>query len=227
MVSNVVLFDIDGTLIHAKGAGKLGACRALMSAFGVEPNSGDTGFAGRTDRGIIQDLFSIHAIENSDDNWNRFQEHYMQHLPETLRETEGGILPGVVRLLGELSKLSDIAVGLLTGNTGRAANVKLDHFKIREHFGFGGFGDHHPNRNDVARLAMDAATNFVGHDLDPNQVVVIGDTPNDVTCARSIDARAIAVMTGGFSQKELSESQPDALLSDLSDTETVLKLIAI
>lgn len=227
MVAAVVLFDIDGTLVHAKGAGNLGACRALESAFGAEPTSGTISFAGRTDRGIVNELFELHAIENTPENWDLFQDHYLPHLTKTVTETDGVVLPGVERLLEELAteRHSDIAVGLLTGNTQQAAKIKLSHFGIHHYFEFGGFGDHEPLRDDAARAAYRISQQYLSRTIDSSRVVVIGDTPSDVKCARAIDARAIAVTTGSYTRDQLVSAEPDAILEGLTDTAAVIDLI--
>ena len=227
MVAAVALFDIDGTLVHAKGAGNLGACRALESAFGAEPTSGNINFAGRTDRGIVNELFELHAIEKTQENWDLFQDHYLPRLTQTVTETDGVVLPGVERLLDELAteRHADIAVGLLTGNTQQAAKIKLSHFGIYHHFEFGGFGDHEPLRDDAARAAYRVSQQYLNRNIESSRVVVIGDTPSDVKCARAIDARAIAVTTGKYSRDELSSTEPDAILDGLTETAAVIDLI--
>ena len=227
MVTAVALFDIDGTLVHAKGAGNLGACRALASAFGAAPTSGDISFAGRTDRGIVNELFELHDIDNTPENWERFQEHYLRHLEQSVTETNGVVLPGIEALLDELAtnENEDIAVGLLTGNTEKAATIKLSHFGIQHHFAFGGFGDHEPLRDDAARAAYRVSQMHLNQSIAPERVVVIGDTPNDVACARAINARVVAVTTGSYSRDELADTNPDAILDELSDASEVIGLI--
>ncbi|MCA9216789.1 MAG: HAD family hydrolase [Planctomycetales bacterium] len=227
MIKTVALFDIDGTLLHTRGAGHLGACRALASAFGAEPTSGEITFAGRTDRGIVSDLFRLHDIEESAENWHLFQTHYLQHLKETVAETAGVVLPGVELLLRVLDEpgYSEIAVGLLTGNTQQAAKVKLAYFGLDQFFLFGGFGDDWACRNDAARAAFENSKTFAGGELKAEQIVVIGDTPNDIVCAKAIEARVIAVSTGSYSEDELTEAEPDHLLADLTDTDAVLSIL--
>ena len=151
---HICFFDIDGTLILTGGAGQAAFELTFAEEFGVDRWTGDVAFSGRSDRAIVGDIFREYGIEASDSNWRRFSEAYLQRLPKTLAEREGRVLPGVSELLSTLGGRSDIAVGLLTGNTQAGANGKLSHFGIETHFDFGGFGDVHIDRNDIAAEAL-------------------------------------------------------------------------
>ena len=131
-------------------------------------------------------------------------------------------MPGVIGLLNHIATRPDVTMGLLTGNFAEAARIKLEHYSIDHHFGFGGYGDTHPNRDDVARVALSEACRHLGRDVDPRTVCVIGDTPSDVKCARAIGARAIAVATGMFTFDELALTEPDELYHDFSSPELFL-----
>jgi phosphoglycolate phosphatase-like HAD superfamily hydrolase len=199
---------------------------ALLSEFDVadaDP-AGGISFAGRTDRAITRDLFAKHGIEESPENWQRFLRAYLGHLPICLAERHGAVLPGIEALLAALSTRSDIVLGLLTGNVREGARHKLERYQLAHHFPFGGFGDHHWERNDVAREAYTEAHRRLEGRVDLNRVWVIGDTPNDVACGRSIGARVIAVATGGHSLDELAAARPDCLLADCSDLPALLAL---
>ncbi|MDP6447569.1 MAG: HAD hydrolase-like protein [Pirellulaceae bacterium] len=211
---HVLLFDIDGTLVHTGGAGRAALDTALWDVFEVK-NDYEVPVQGRTDCGIAQNLFRAHQIDDTLENRQRFHAGYLDALPHRMREREGRVLPGVERLLERLVGIDDVHLGLLTGNIRGGAVSKLSHFGIYHFFPFGGFGDRHAHRNDVAREAFDDARRHVGSGLDATQVTVIGDTPLDVECARAIGARAIAVATGGASRASLVGAQPDLLLDDL------------
>lgn len=213
----ICLFDIDGTLLRTGGAGQRAMERALTDVFGVPDPYEDIPAAGRTDRAITADLFAHHALDPTEPEWQTFQSVYFGHLQTTLRELEGMILPGIEALLDRLATRRDVTLGLLTGNFREAARLKLEHHAIDHHFHFGGYGDHHHDRDDVARVAWSEACRHLGRDIDPRAVCVIGDTPSDVKCARAIGARAIAVATGMFSTEELIRSQPDEVYPDFSE----------
>jgi phosphoglycolate phosphatase len=221
-MKHVCLFDIDGTLLSTGGAGQRAMERALGTAFGLTDLSHDIPAAGRTDRAITADLFRHHGIPDSEGARRQFLTAYFDHLPEMLAELRGRVLPGIVELLDRLVERGDVALGLLTGNYRRGADLKLQHYRLDHHFRFGGFGDEHFDRDDVARVALREACRHLDRDVSPEHLCVIGDTPSDVKCARAIGARAVAVATGIYSRAELEASRPDHLFDDFTDPRELL-----
>ncbi len=221
---HICLFDIDGTLIHTRGAGTAALREGLRSAFGVEQPTDQVAIHGRTDRGITRDLFRFHGIEDIPQHWERFREAYLLALPKSLASRAGTVLPGIVALLDSLTARDDIVMGLLTGNTREGARIKLAHFGLERYFDFGGFGDDHIERDDVAREALALVRSRVREPVDLSRVWVIGDTPGDVSCGRAINARTIAVATGNHTRDELAAATPDYLAADFSDPGPVLAL---
>jgi phosphoglycolate phosphatase-like HAD superfamily hydrolase len=221
---HICLFDIDGTLLSSGGAGKAAMEAALESAFAVPRNSGGVPYSGRTDRAITQDLFQFHGIQWSKANWQRFLASYLDHLPNCLASHQGQVMPGIAELLESISVRERFALGLLTGNVREGARLKLDHYGLFDYFAFGGFGDHHLDRDDVAHEALAIIrAQFNGSD-DIQSIWVIGDTPLDIRCARAIGAKAIAVATGSHSFEELAAENPDLLVSDFSDAAPLLAM---
>jgi len=218
----VILFDIDGTLIRSGGAGKWAIESALQHLFGLSVIQDGVSYAGRTDPGITHDLLVLHGIEPCEQHYQSVQDAYLERLPESLKRIPGHVLPGVRELVAALQSRHDCAIGLLTGNSQRGAACKLGHFDLWHPFPFGGFGDKHFERHGVAREAFDAAELHLAASVDPQDVWVIGDTPLDVTAARSIGAQVLAVATGWCSVAELEAVQPDWILSDLTDTEQLM-----
>jgi phosphoglycolate phosphatase-like HAD superfamily hydrolase len=221
---HVCLFDIDGTLIHTRGAGMAALREGLRVAFGVAEPTDQVAVHGRTDRGITRDFFRHHGIENLPEHWERFREAYLRVLPGTLAERPGEVLPGIVPLLETLSGRDDVALGLLTGNTRAGARIKLAHYGLDQYFDFGGFGDSHLERDDVAREALAAVLDRLNGNVDLQRVWVIGDTPTDVSCGRAIGARVLAVATGNHTRDELAAASPDHLTNDFSNPEPLLAL---
>jgi len=210
-----VLFDIDGTLIDAGGAGQAAMEQAVAQLFGhTRPVQGIPA-AGRTDRAIGRDLFDYYAIPETPENWGQYLSTYLSLLPDSLKTRPGAVLPGVLDLMDHFARQSDVVLGLLTGNFAEGARLKLRHYGLDHHFRTGGFGDHHLSRDDVARDALTALRQMIP-EVDPTEVWVIGDTPADVQCARAIGARVVAVATGIFSHEDLALHGPDVLLPDLT-----------
>lgn len=221
----ICFFDIDGTLVDTCGAGSHSMFEAAWEEFGFEPREASIDTAGRSDRGIGRELFELYSVEETDANWDQFVGGYVQRLHEYLPAREGSVLPGVVELLEQLHARDDLALGLLTGNVREAARVKLEFFGVHHYFKFGGFGDTQPERDDIAREAVESSLKHLNGSATQYDLCVIGDTPNDVKCARAIGAKAVAVATGRFTEQDLEPTAPDLLMSDLSDPSELLDLI--
>ena len=209
-----LLFDIDGTLIRTGAAGKAAMEAALRTAFGLTTIRDEVPYSGRTDPAIGRDLLRVHDLEPTDANYAKLSEAYLQHLSPSLHANGGNVLPGVTDLLKQLH--GKRRMGLLTGNVREGARQKLAYFGLWDYFRFGGFGDVHHDRDDVARAAL-ASLNEHATDFKREDVWVIGDTPLDVKCARAIGAKAVAVATGWHSLDELAATDADLVLADLSD----------
>jgi phosphoglycolate phosphatase-like HAD superfamily hydrolase len=230
---HICFLDIDGTLLLTGGAGQAAFAQTLAEEFGIPEIDGNVGFSGRSDRAIAMDLFSSHGIEPSVENWHRFSEGYLRRLEGKLRSHQGYVLPGVQQLLDALHARGDVALGLLTGNLREGARRKLTHYSLWDWFPFGGFGDEHMERCDIAAAALAAANRHLngrtslassnGHAA--KRVIVIGDTPHDISCGRSINALCVAVPTGNVPAAILRDSQPDVLVETLEDAAPILTLL--
>lgn len=220
----ICLFDIDGTLLSSGGAGKAAMEAALAAEFGVPADSAKVPYSGRTDRAITRDLFRLYGVAETPENWQRFRAAYLRLLPDCLACHQGKVLPGIAALLEHLAARSHFVLGLLTGNIRDGARLKLGHYGLFQHFAFGGFGDEHYDRDDVAREALAAVTrHLAGRAHHPDRLWVIGDTPLDVRCARAIGGKAVAVATGWHTLEQLAAEQPDVLLTDLADPAPLLE----
>lgn len=223
MVKNIILFDIDGTLLSSAGAGKTALEKGMASKFGIGHIVDGLSLSGRTDKGILHDLLRLHGIPYSQESYQKMLQAYLEFLPECLNTGQGKILPGISDILAALKKREDCAVGLLTGNLRKGAKIKLGHFGIDQHFEFGGFGDHHLGRDDVAREALQEIQTKFGKDYPTHKIWVLGDTPLDIQCARAIGAKVLAVATGWHRSDELESYKPDLLFQDLTSTSQVLE----
>ena len=217
----VCLFDIDGTLVTTGKAGKDAMIDAFLSVAKLARWEHVLEVSGKTDRGIFAELYQLHGKTVSEEDWQTFINQYLAGLAANLPNRQGRVLEGVAALLARLAQRDDVLLGLLTGNVAKGAALKLGHYGIDHYFAFGGFGDHHPNRDDVARAALAAAQSYHGAPIPSGDIYVIGDTPNDVKCARAIGAQAVAVAAGVFSVEELSAACPDLILPNLEDISTL------
>jgi phosphoglycolate phosphatase-like HAD superfamily hydrolase len=231
---HICFLDIDGTLLLTGGAGQSAFAETLTAEFGITRLDGNVGFSGRSDKAIAMDLFRSHGIEPTEANWRKFCAGYLRRLEKALATCKGSVLPGVPQLLEALAVRGDVAIGLLTGNMREGARRKLTHYDLWHWFPFGGFGDEHMERCDIAAAALGAAElhlNGTKTATQPNgrpfnrQILVIGDTHHDISCGRSIGARCIAVPTGMASADVLREAQPDLLVDSLEDLEPILDLL--
>src|SRR5688572_19061405 len=154
---HICFLDIDGTLVLTGGAGQTAFARTLAEDFGIETIDGSVPFAGRSDRAIAMDLFRSHGVAATEEDWERFRVGYLSRLQDSLATHKGHVLPGVPRLLSALAARGDVALGLLTGNLREGARRKLTYYGLWEHFPFGGFGDEHMERCEIAAAALAAA----------------------------------------------------------------------
>ncbi len=213
----LVLFDVDGTLIHSGGAGVKAFARAFTSEFGVNDGTERLKFAGRTDVSLVREFFSNHQIEASPKNFERFFQSYLFWLEQLIRECKGGACRGVLEFHRALEMLPHPPMlGLLTGNIREGARIKLQHYNLWEMFAFGAFADDDEDRDRIAAVARQRGGERLGRPLRGDEILVVGDTPLDIRCARAIEARALAVATGTFTVEELLTHAPDWAVPDLS-----------
>jgi len=216
-VVRLVLFDVDGTLIHTGGAGVKAFARTLASEFN-QPNGIDgIKFGGRTDPSLVREAFANCGIPCTPENFDRFFGAYVFWLDHLLAgNPSGGACAGVWRLLDDLRALPQPpTLGLLTGNIRLGAEIKLRRYGLWEVFDTGAFGDDHEDRNQIALIAKARGGRLLGAELSGDQVVVVGDTPRDIECGRAIGAKVLAVATGGATAEYLKAHRPDWVVEDL------------
>jgi len=210
-----VLFDIDGTLIDSSGAGKHAFAETFAEDFAVPEIHTEVPFAGRSDRAITMELMARHEVDPTEENWQRFAVGYSRRLKGALERCQGQVLPGVVTLLDELQQIDRVVLGLLTGNIRQGAREKLLHYGLFDRFAFGGYGDDHDDRDDIAAAAVRAAKEHVANEP-------LTGTVNDVRCGQSVKAFTVAVATGGNSFEQLQAAGADLLVQNLVDCRSLL-----
>ncbi len=156
----LVLFDIDGTLLHTGGVGIKAFAKAFASEFGIPDGTSQMKFSGRTDVSLVREVFTLHQVEPSPGNFERFFAAYVRWLREMIVDCHGGACAGVLEFHQAVANQTEPPlIGLLTGNIRAGARIKLERFDLWEKFPFGGFADDHEHRdkiNQAARGAMSA-----------------------------------------------------------------------
>ena len=218
----LLLFDIDGTLIHSGGAGIQALKVALKERFGIDDDLGDIEIAGMTDSGIVMSILNKHKIPATNENVTAFLDSYAHFLSLELPRRQGKLLPGVLELLKKLKSRKHLVLALLTGNISRGARLKLEHYGVWHFFEFGAFADDHHDRNQLGSIAQVRAKEKHDHEFSADEIDVIGDTPRDIACGKAFGARTIAVATGSWQREQLAEHRPDFLIEDLSDVDGVI-----
>src|SRR6266513_3282284 len=222
MQKRLLLFDIDGTLIHSGGAGVEALKLALKERFGIKDDLHDIEIAGMTDSGIVISILKKHKVPTTADNVAAFLDSYVHFLSLELPRRKGNLLPGVLELLRRLKSRPHLVLALLTGNVSRGAQLKLEHYGVWHFFEFGAFADDHRDRNQLGRFARARAKEKHRREFAAAEIDVIGDTPRDIACGKALGARTVAVATGRWSRDELAKYQPDFLIDDLSNVETII-----
>ena len=221
----IVLLDIDGTLLHARGAGRLAFSRALAALWGWRDDIAYINFSGATDLDVLQRILARHGHPARPSEVDRFFDVLAGELDRSIREHAVHLYPGVRELLEALSADPRAVVGLVTGNTSAAAHIKLRAAGLDGHFLLGAFGHEHADRVEIARLALSRARRMPGAERAP--VFLIGDTPADVAAARGIGAVAVAVATGAHPPQELRDAGADVVYETLAPHGEVLRMLGL
>jgi phosphoglycolate phosphatase-like HAD superfamily hydrolase len=229
MPARLVLFDIDGTILLTSGAGRRAMMRAIGEEVELTEGSSRIRFDGKTDPQIVTELLAaagqpVPSPERIAAICNRYVELLSEEL--TRPTTRTTVMPGVHPLLDRLEAEDGVVLGLLTGNIAGGASLKLQSAGIEPmRFRVGAFGSDSSRRPELPPIAVERATRYFGRGLSGSEVVIIGDTPADVACGECINARTVAVATGGYTVSDLQACGPYAVFEDLTDTEGVLSSI--
>lgn len=229
----VLLWDIDGTLMQSTRAGayKEYFAPALQKVYGSAGRLDGMLVSGMTDTQIAFEAlrgegFTVERIFAERERLlTVFREEMSRVI--SLHDNPYKIFPGVTEILEETDKNPRYLNALLTGNLSVAAEIKLKHIGMWKYFEKAPniFGEISHDRRELARDALSKINGFLGFELKPEQFIVIGDTPNDIACARAIGAKIVSVATGrNHPPAELLEFKPDVLLNDLRDTKQILEI---
>jgi phosphoglycolate phosphatase len=230
----VLLWDLDGTLVRGKryGVFKDYTIPMLESVFGTAGSLHGMVVSGMTDLQIVEEALRCEGItrEHISERKDELKRCYIREMKRAVGNGAHIIeaMPGALGALKAVDEHPRYRSALLTGNIEPAAYLKVEITGLAEFFTLpGAFGDESFDRRDLPALAADRINRHLDTDLSPEHFIVIGDTPNDIACARHFGARVVAVATGRIhSSQELRDCQPDALLPDLLDVELFMNTLA-
>jgi phosphoglycolate phosphatase len=230
----ILLWDIDGTLIRSlrRGAFKDYTIPMLEDVFGTAGKLAEMQVSGMTDLGIVAEALHHEGFthEHIRERIDHLRESYMTAMHKA---TGNGaeffqLLPGVCEALQAVADHPRYHSALLTGNIEPAAYLKMELVGLTEFFDLpGAFGDESHDRKDLPTLAAGRISQHLQMDFAPEQFIVIGDTPNDIECARHFGARVVVVGTGRlYSTEDLLAHSPDAFIPSLTDTQLFMNTLA-
>jgi len=221
----LVLFDVDGTLLVARGAGRRALAAALKEIYGTAGDIDGYDLRGQTDPRIVFDVMEGAGLEREAvrERLDDCFEAYARGLAAEIGDGDKVVtLPGIGDLVRRLHGDAEVLLGLLTGNIEAGARIKLRPTGLLPYFRLGAYGSDHLDRRQLPSLAARRAHALVGVPFAPDQVLVIGDTPRDIECARHFGAVAVAVATGQYTHEALEAERPDLLFSNFADVEAAL-----
>ena len=221
----ILFWDIDGTLLTTGKAGVPAWEAAVREVTGKDFQLSSIRVPGLTDFQIAARTFELLDVAADTGELERMVGRYEDLLPSTLPLRQGRVLPNVREILEALRARSDVRSYLLTGNTRRGARAKLTHYELFQYFPDGAFAEDQGSRSSIAARALDLARRH--GPVNDEQLFVIGDTPHDIECASAIEARTIAVATGGYSVDELAPHRPWRLFHELPSPGEFLRLIEV
>ncbi len=213
-----ILFDIDGTLIDTGGAGAASWRLAFDELYGIPADIGQFTDAGMTDPDVGRKTFvAVLGREPERKEFTRLLERRLHYLHQTVAESKQyRVLPGVLELLPKLLE-DGYLTGLVTGNVEAAAHIKLHRAQLNRFFSFGGYGSDSNDRGEVARIALRRATCVYGEALEPEQAIVVGDTPRDAAAAHAAGLKCVGVASHHFDEQQLRDGGADYVIGSLQE----------
>ncbi|HEY8470311.1 MAG TPA: haloacid dehalogenase-like hydrolase [Longimicrobiales bacterium] len=226
----LILFDIDGTLLSTNGAARRAFHRGLLEVYGTAGPIATHAFDGKTDPQIARELLRAAGLTDTaiERGFPALWQAYLRELAAELAlpGQHSTVHAGVPQLLDALDQLGDrVIVGLLTGNIEPGAQIKLSAAGLAGRFRVGAYGSDGEQREALPAIAVERARALTGREVRGREIVIIGDTPYDITCGRSLGVRALGVATGRHDVASLAAAGADAVFQDLSDTEAALAWI--
>ncbi len=220
MLTTLLLFDIDGTLIIGSRAARAAFARAIHTCLGATVDLSTLQSAGKTDLRIMEEIIDEHGLQRDRVEWETLRAAFLAHFADAVRLDPGQVGPGVRALLEALSGRAGTVLALGTGNLKESARMKLAAHGLDTYFETGGFGDDSPDRDEL--IAAGIARAQARHRTSFERVVVVGDTPFDVACARANHVHSLAVATGPFDAESLRQAGATLVVPDCTDTDAIV-----
>lgn len=223
--STLVLFDIDGTLLKSWGLGTKALKLAAMEVFGTTGAMDRMHFAGMTDWQILVEALADEGItpETIAPQIATYNTCLARHVADLLPEGPLEPCPGAPDVVAALAADPDVLIGLVTGNMSEIVGLKLRRAGFDPaDFKVGAFGSEGWERSMLPPIALKRAEAYSGATFAPERVVVVGDTPMDIACARSIGARTLAVATGPYTAEALRAHSPTYAFESMADRDAIL-----
>ena len=225
MTSKLFLFDIDGTLISARGMPRKAMTRVLKKRYDNFQYDTNFNFSGRTDWEIVEHLLTFDRRIVSEKTVIEILDEFAKELQIELQNGKKPIIHrGVEILLRELDNIRNAYLGLVTGNISRGARIKLTAAGLYDYFPVGGFGDDAKERRALPKFAIERAADHYEMSFSNKNIWIIGDSIHDIDCAKVNNLRSLAVCTGWTPRSDLEKVQPEFLVEDLADLDNILNI---
>jgi phosphoglycolate phosphatase-like HAD superfamily hydrolase len=218
----LILWDIDGTLMHCGADGTTALNETFRKLYGVEDAFSKAGIGHAMDAVILDRILESNRLDKS--GLELIKEEYIRILDSVLkRNPNKRILPGIKELLEHIHKSECSFNALLTSNLRIGAETKLKSVGLDAYFPVGGFGDDFGEKWDSALKGIQAAEEHYCEKFEKENIYIIGDSIYDIKCAKKINVVSIGVATGWADYEMLEMEGPDYLYQDLSHWEALLR----
>lgn len=218
-IHTLILFDIDGTLLHPGGVGRAATGAAMLEVFGTSGAIDTHHFSGKTDWHTLNELLGAYGFTSGQikDRLDTYILAIERHIDRLIPEHAVRALPGALAAIDRLYRDPAILLGVVTGNMPTSARAKMRAAGFNPGlFAIGAYGHEATDRNTLTPLALARAEHHCGHTIAPENVYVVGDTVMDIASARAIHSVAVAVRTGFEEEADLIAAKPDYLIDDLT-----------